>query len=314
MTREFPDELLSGYLDGELSADEQALVEQRLATSDADRQLLDELRSLRGDLATLPGVNIDSGFADRVVQAALLQAAMAAADGAPSVVIAPRSTRQTRRWMVAAAVLAAAASLMVAIQPWQYSSPNVPAVVMSPQEQLIRLLQNFGPTEGQALVVRLQVEDAAGSLDAALAQAGIETLVTGGATAVGKAYQQQVAEKLAAGSTAAAAALLVEAPLADIERALVAFAGEGKNRVNLLAETKLDWQRVTQGLEGEGEGDLAAMIASGKRSFAKHLDASQFPLSSSAMPAAAPLAAVPAPTAAGPVRLIILVEQIGPAR
>jgi len=312
MTREFPDELLSGYLDGELSAAEQALVEQRLATSEADRQLLDELRSLRGDLATLPGVNVDSGFADRVVQAALAQAAAAqASDGRPSLEVAPRTSQRARKWMVAAAVLAAAASLLIAIQPWRSRSTNVPAVVMSPQEQLIHILGGVALTEGQALVVRLQVPDGAGSLDAALAQAGIETILTGGANTLSEAYKRQVSERLATGSTAAAAALLVEAPLADIERALVAFAGEGKSRVNLLPETKLDWNKISQ--SGESEPGGAAALAR-RRAFAQQLDASQFPLSSRAVPAAAPLAAIPAPTAAGPVRLIILVEQLGATR
>jgi len=316
MTREFPEELLSGYLDGELSAAEQALVEQRLAANDADRQLVDELRSLRGDLAALPGVNIDAGFADRVVQAAL---AAQVSDVPPPLEVASRSSRQMRQWLYAAAVLAAAASLFIAIQPWRYSSTNAPAVVMSPQDAMISMLRSFAPTEGQALVVRLQVpKGAAGSLDAALAKAGIESLVSGGAanahSVLANAYVQQVREKLAAGSAVASDALLVEAPLADIERALVAMAGDGKNRMNLLAETKLDWKRIQEGASGEGEGDKHRVVGTNSHPFAQHLDAAQFPLSSETVRAAAPTTVVPAPSVTGPVRVIILIEQIDAAR
>lgn len=48
------DELLSAYLDGELTAAEQAEVERLLATDPAARQLLDELRTLSATLQALP--------------------------------------------------------------------------------------------------------------------------------------------------------------------------------------------------------------------------------------------------------------------
>ena len=70
MTREFPDELLSAYLDGELSPADRAQVERHLANNEADRSLLSELQALRSEVAALPPAAISSDFADRVVQAA----------------------------------------------------------------------------------------------------------------------------------------------------------------------------------------------------------------------------------------------------
>src|SRR3954453_16957515 len=74
MTREFPDELLSAFLDNELSPAERAQVEQHLAASTADRQLLAELKTLRGEVGSLPTVTVTPGFADRGVRAAVAEA------------------------------------------------------------------------------------------------------------------------------------------------------------------------------------------------------------------------------------------------
>jgi hypothetical protein len=53
-TNEFHDELLSAYLDGELSAEERAGVEERLAVDPVARQMLDELRSVSLAVQGLP--------------------------------------------------------------------------------------------------------------------------------------------------------------------------------------------------------------------------------------------------------------------
>src|SRR5262249_10509798 len=60
------DILLSAYLDGELSAAEQARVEQLLATSAEARQIVDELRTLRTSLQELPRHKLGPGFAEQV--------------------------------------------------------------------------------------------------------------------------------------------------------------------------------------------------------------------------------------------------------
>lgn len=54
MQHEFEDHWFSAYLDDELSADERALVERRLADDPAARELLEDLKRVRGLVSTLP--------------------------------------------------------------------------------------------------------------------------------------------------------------------------------------------------------------------------------------------------------------------
>lgn len=64
------DERISAYLDGELSADEQSRFEERLAESAELRQLVEELRALRGTLDLLPRHKLEADFADRILRRA----------------------------------------------------------------------------------------------------------------------------------------------------------------------------------------------------------------------------------------------------
>ena len=63
-------ELFSAYLDGELTAEEQAEIENLLNTSPAARQLLDELRALSATLQSLPVVELNEDLSGRVLRAA----------------------------------------------------------------------------------------------------------------------------------------------------------------------------------------------------------------------------------------------------
>src|SRR5690349_2091436 len=63
---DFDDELLSAYLDGELSSDEQALVEERLRTDPSAAHLLDELRQLSAALKSLPHESLGRDLRDAV--------------------------------------------------------------------------------------------------------------------------------------------------------------------------------------------------------------------------------------------------------
>ena len=60
-------ELLSAYLDGEANAEERAFVERRLAESAEWRQLLDELKSLRGAFAALPRYRLSEDLSAAVL-------------------------------------------------------------------------------------------------------------------------------------------------------------------------------------------------------------------------------------------------------
>ncbi|MEX2561077.1 MAG: zf-HC2 domain-containing protein, partial [Pirellulales bacterium] len=64
------DELLSAYLDDELSADERARVERLLAEQPESRALLEDLRALRSGLEALPRHRLESDFAGRVLRRA----------------------------------------------------------------------------------------------------------------------------------------------------------------------------------------------------------------------------------------------------
>jgi len=61
-------ELFSAYLDGELTAEEQAQVERMLADSPAARQLLDELRALSSTLQSLPQYKLDEDLSEAVLR------------------------------------------------------------------------------------------------------------------------------------------------------------------------------------------------------------------------------------------------------
>ena len=63
-------ELLSAYLDGELTAGEQAEVERLLDDDPAARQLLEELRSLSVALQTLPREELGEDLSEKVLRAA----------------------------------------------------------------------------------------------------------------------------------------------------------------------------------------------------------------------------------------------------
>lgn len=64
------EELISAYLDGELTAEEQAQVEQALAADARLRRMHDDLRSLRSRLQAMPRHKLDADFANRVLSAA----------------------------------------------------------------------------------------------------------------------------------------------------------------------------------------------------------------------------------------------------
>src|SRR3990172_5606577 len=63
-------ELFSAYLDGELTAAEQADIERLLATSPAARQLLEELRALSSTLQSLPVHKLDEDLSRQVLRLA----------------------------------------------------------------------------------------------------------------------------------------------------------------------------------------------------------------------------------------------------
>jgi hypothetical protein len=70
MTSEPREELISAYVDGELSAEERTRVEQWLAESAELRQLADELRALRSSMQALPRHQLDQDLGPAVLRRA----------------------------------------------------------------------------------------------------------------------------------------------------------------------------------------------------------------------------------------------------
>jgi hypothetical protein len=70
MNRKFSDELISAYLDGELTAEEKALVEEQLMDNVEHRKMFEELRALRASLQSLPLHKLDEKFHERVLRRA----------------------------------------------------------------------------------------------------------------------------------------------------------------------------------------------------------------------------------------------------
>ncbi len=70
MDHEQYDQLISAYLDGELSAEEHARVEQLLIGSAEARQLVEELKAIRAGLQSLPRHQLEPDFAQQVLRRA----------------------------------------------------------------------------------------------------------------------------------------------------------------------------------------------------------------------------------------------------
>ncbi|HEX5102642.1 MAG TPA: zf-HC2 domain-containing protein [Pirellulaceae bacterium] len=320
----FSDELLSAYLDGELSAEERAAVKSRLAESEADRRLLEELQALRSELQSLPRAELTSEFTDRVVRAAAesqehinLQVTPAAAD--------PGAGR-TRRfsWPLWTAAVAAGLAIcaVLIVRNWPLGDANVvvgpgpiPPTVPSPAELLIAQLRQAAPTQDEAVVIRLRVpknSPLGPSLDVALAEAGIRQRpafdLTSGAIELGAAYRKQVQQKPANDLVAVSDALFLNAPLSQIEEALAAIAGADDRALRLAAETRLALADLPKPQEGP-EGEPGSENAGGP--FSQRLNAGMFRLEKRESAAAWPTDVVPA--ALNPqqtVKLLILIEQV----
>jgi hypothetical protein len=110
---EFHDELLSAYLDGELSAEERARVEERLAVDPVARQTLEELRDVSQAVRRLPKLSLNEDLRPAILShvAASAPSAGAASAGAalPSITVG----RSRRGWFWAALATAAAILIMV---------------------------------------------------------------------------------------------------------------------------------------------------------------------------------------------------------
>ena len=116
---EFDDELLSAYLDDELSAEERARVDERLAADPAAAQLLDELRAVSGAVRALPREKLSRDLRASVL--AGLEGVAAEDDAERHVVRLPYAGDDrwagVRRGLVWSSLAIAATLLLMAVQP-----------------------------------------------------------------------------------------------------------------------------------------------------------------------------------------------------
>ncbi|MBN2021711.1 MAG: hypothetical protein JW809_02870 [Pirellulales bacterium] len=117
------DELLSAYLDGELSPEETLRAERLLAADPAARQCLDELRAVGDALRALPTLTLGENLSDRVLQAAERRMLAAPLPKTPPVVPAGRTWQAVARRLLNPRALAwsgtivAVALLVMLLQP-----------------------------------------------------------------------------------------------------------------------------------------------------------------------------------------------------
>jgi hypothetical protein len=315
MTR-FTDELLSAYLDGEVTTEERAAVEAQLAASEADRRLLEELQALRGEFQSLPKATVTEGFADRVVRAAVAakerEAQVTPASAAPA--------KRSLHWAywAAAAALGLAVCAVVIGQNWRPNNNNVVEGPGAPQEptlaeRLIAELHLAAPGAGEAAVVRLRVPKNAPLgqlLETAFAEAGITSRPSfdtqSGAIQFGAAYRQQLQDKTPDELISVSSALFINASLEQVESALAALAADGQRQLELAAEAKLALADLPKPSEAVGEDGSEQT----NQPFTQVLNAGMFKLAKRAAAAVNPAAAPATLDRKQSVRILILVEQV----
>ncbi len=132
---ELADELLSAYLDDELSPAERAAVESRLANDPTAQQMLHQLRSVSQSIQRLPlenvGADVRGRILERIDTLQLTKQPKAAADVPPSSAgdVLPKITIFSSRRSWIWATLAVAAGLMIMfLSPGEEKNKQLPAI------------------------------------------------------------------------------------------------------------------------------------------------------------------------------------------
>lgn len=259
MSRELHDELISAYLDGELSPGERAEVEELLRTSSSHQQVLAELTSIRESLKSLPHYTLGNDFAPRVTSAAQL-----AARG--TLEVGPRKTNHTAtthaekvtvvgdaakvqprqsfaKWFIASAggIAVTAATIALVIYAFSGKVDDVakleangageehvkqPIIEEPVASEFVRTVSSS--KENEAVVVRIKLtKDAIRSklLDNALAAHGIQMATADvsneAARQTGLAYKEMIKSQSSSNSSRGAAdVVFLEADVAQLEQAL----------------------------------------------------------------------------------------------
>ena len=160
MTAESREELLSAYLDDELSPHERAQVEQWLLDSAEYRRVFDELRNARADMQSLPRHKLSEDLGQTVLRRAerAVLAGEEAADGGGSITPGSAASRWwsragSKRMFIWPAV-AVAAALLVALFDTTRDADREVAV-----DKLDRVEEGIAHDEGTRLGVELNTLD-----------------------------------------------------------------------------------------------------------------------------------------------------------
>ena len=128
----FPENLISGYLDGQLTEEERALVEQRMQEDPATKRLVEELRANAEQMQGLPRFRAPEGFAERLMASPELDRAfseLATDEVGPQAKLSGETSsfKRTKRFRlaVAAIVSLAAMVLVVFFLPQSYESASL---------------------------------------------------------------------------------------------------------------------------------------------------------------------------------------------
>jgi hypothetical protein len=175
---QFDDELLSAYLDDELTGEERARVEQQFSADPKSRQLLDELRTVSQAMQGLPPASLGSDLRESVLRRAERVMLVTDDDRAPEAFQRMPFGRSKRAWFWAGTALAA--GLMLMIFDWTENQdaglPNQVALkrpaAAAPSEPrmppAMRALERSSETVPDAAPASAPLADASGSMKSQL--------------------------------------------------------------------------------------------------------------------------------------------------
>ncbi len=204
-------ELLSAYLDGELTAAEQAEVEQLLESSPAARQLLEEFHALSSTLQDMPQYTLDEDLSEQVLRMA--ERRILTEDiptSAPAVPLGRSIFRRllTRRGLVWSGLAVAVAVMLLLHEPGRLERPAGDQVAMAPAKP-----KKASPPPSIGAAVKPDEEQPAPEAKKTVAEAAPAEAVVAGKTAkesmMFKARPRRIAKN---GSIRAADRVVAKAP------------------------------------------------------------------------------------------------------
>jgi len=235
------DELLSAYLDGELTADQQAQVERRLASDPRARQLLDELRALRATLQELPEQQLDEDLGPAVLRLAerrMLAEPSSAAQPRPASRVRQMFAIVGRRLFNARGVAWAAVTLLVAALLWINQQGRQRQVAQAPPGTPEAATGSTAPADHEPPVIRAApgAESAQMTAEAAHEDRDAAERPAGELSSAGGEAAEPLPSKAAGGARSTAPAPPAEAAPAQAQLAETPGAGEQAPTHTLLAK------------------------------------------------------------------------------